>query len=302
MIEKKKLSPIADKDGTLFVALSDIEVEPGFNNRTPKNAEPDDGLIQSIIENGVKQPIQVRYKDRKQSGFFIVDGERRWRASAKAGKGSIPVVNLGFCGDKEALAISCIVSGNQKPLNRKESLASIRKLHLAGYLPEQIVKITTRDERFVNDALTLLKNGTVSLRSSAQKGVKDGGIDTRVAARVAVLPPKEQKKIIPHVMGVPRDQGLGAVRQVERKMGVNKPGPRAIPPPSPPTKAKSSVGIKTGYFVEDAEERCKQMEKILMEKRNDYGQPHKVWDAQLLIINCLKGRLSPTDIFGWRKI
>lgn len=41
----------------------------------------------SIIEHGVIQPIVLRKKD---AGYEIVAGERRWRAAIKAGLSEVP--------------------------------------------------------------------------------------------------------------------------------------------------------------------------------------------------------------------
>src|SRR5665213_2510735 len=46
-------------------------------------------LAQSIREKGVLQPILAKKTDK---GYVIIAGERRWRASQKAGKKEIPVI------------------------------------------------------------------------------------------------------------------------------------------------------------------------------------------------------------------
>ncbi len=49
-------------------------------------------LTQSIRANGVVQPIIVR---RKGGNYEIIAGERRWRASQRAGLRKIPVISKG---------------------------------------------------------------------------------------------------------------------------------------------------------------------------------------------------------------
>ena len=49
-------------------------------------------LAQSIRSHGVIQPIVVTPNRRRQGGYHIVAGERRWRASQRAGLLRVPVV------------------------------------------------------------------------------------------------------------------------------------------------------------------------------------------------------------------
>jgi len=46
-------------------------------------------LTQSISDSGIEQPILVRLNGK---GYIIVDGERRWRASQKAGLSEVPCI------------------------------------------------------------------------------------------------------------------------------------------------------------------------------------------------------------------
>ena len=65
------------------------------NPDQPRSALDDsklDELAQSIRSHGVIQPIVVTPNRRRQGGFHIVAGERRWRASQRAGLLRVPVV------------------------------------------------------------------------------------------------------------------------------------------------------------------------------------------------------------------
>ena len=46
-------------------------------------------LTVSIRDNGIEQPVTVR---KNGSGYILVDGERRWRASQKAGLEELPCI------------------------------------------------------------------------------------------------------------------------------------------------------------------------------------------------------------------
>ena len=84
--EEKKL-----KDGEEIIQnIKIIEIEPNRNQpRRTFPAESIEELAKSIEKYGVIQPIIVT----KQDGYYeIVAGERRWRASKKAGLKEVPCI------------------------------------------------------------------------------------------------------------------------------------------------------------------------------------------------------------------
>src|SRR5262245_13571005 len=60
--------------------------------RTSFDEEKLQQLSQSILEQGVLQPILVRPHRTKPNEFEIVAGERRWRAAQKAQLHEVPIV------------------------------------------------------------------------------------------------------------------------------------------------------------------------------------------------------------------
>ena len=78
------------KDGEIVEKLKIIDVEP--NREQPRrnfDEEALEELSNSIKEYGVIQPIIVTKKDNY---YQIVAGERRWRATKKAGLTEIPAI------------------------------------------------------------------------------------------------------------------------------------------------------------------------------------------------------------------
>ena len=84
-IEEEKI-----REGESIVNLKLIDVEPNKNQpRMNFDDEKIEDLANSIKEYGVIQPIIVT----KQNNYYqIVAGERRWRASKKAGLTEIPAI------------------------------------------------------------------------------------------------------------------------------------------------------------------------------------------------------------------
>ena len=82
-------------------------------------------LADSIATQGVVQPIVVRKK--ADNRFEIVAGERRWRASQKAGKSQIPAVIKTF-DDQTAAAVSLIENIQRENLNPLEESTALKRL------------------------------------------------------------------------------------------------------------------------------------------------------------------------------
>lgn len=72
------------------IPLSDIVPNPQQPRQT-FDEEPLEELVHSIREFGLMQPIVVR-RSPTGAGFELIMGERRWRASAKAGLETIPAI------------------------------------------------------------------------------------------------------------------------------------------------------------------------------------------------------------------
>jgi len=86
-------------------------------------------LADSIAAQGVVQPIVVRQKTSVDGHerFEIVAGERRWRASQKAGLSQVPAVIKTF-DDQTAAAVSLIENIQRENLNPLEESTALKRL------------------------------------------------------------------------------------------------------------------------------------------------------------------------------
>lgn len=102
-----------------------IEIEPNKNQpRRTFNNESIDELAESIKRYGVIQPIIVTKKDNY---YEIVAGERRWRASKKAGLDEIPCI-IREDTERKNKEISLIENIQREDLNPIEKARSFRQL------------------------------------------------------------------------------------------------------------------------------------------------------------------------------
>ncbi len=129
---------------------------------TPNRFQPrttmDDGRIEelarSIRSNGIIQPIIVRQVD---SGYEIIAGERRWRASQRAGLLKVPIVVRDMPDDR-LLAAALIENLQREDLNPMEEAHAYRRLADEFHLTqEQIADAVGKDRSSVANLTRLLR-------------------------------------------------------------------------------------------------------------------------------------------------
>ena len=145
-----------NKDGKELLLEIDLDIiEP--NSEQPRsrfNENHLEELTQSIRANGVVQPIIVR----KKGGIYqIVAGERRWRASQRAGLRKIPVV-VKAVSDEKLLELSLIENMQRQELNPIEEAKAYKNLvEKLGLTQEIIAERVGKNRTVITTALRLLK-------------------------------------------------------------------------------------------------------------------------------------------------
>ena len=84
-------------------------------------------LADSIKAQGVIQPIVVRERGKGQRTYEIIAGERRWRASQRAGLAEIPVV-VRVVDDRTVVAMALIENIQREDLNPLEEAGALQRL------------------------------------------------------------------------------------------------------------------------------------------------------------------------------
>ena len=125
-----------------------------FQPRTTMDDTRIEELSRSIKSNGVIQPIVVR---KAEQGFEIIAGERRWRASQRAGLLKVPVVVRDIPEDR-MLAAALIENIQREDLNPIEEALAYRRLSDDGGLTQdQIADAVGKDRSTVANFMRLLK-------------------------------------------------------------------------------------------------------------------------------------------------
>lgn len=130
-------------------------IEP--NSEQPRTRFEEDGLndlAQSIKINGIVQPIIVR---RRGGRYELVAGERRWRASQKAGLQKIPAIIKEIADDK-LLELALIENIQRQELNAIEEAKAYKNLvEKIGLTQEMVAERVGKNRTVVTTCLRLLK-------------------------------------------------------------------------------------------------------------------------------------------------
>lgn len=146
--------PPEEKEGPAELPLE--EVEPGpLQPRKHFDADALEALTNSIRENGVVQPIVVQMGEKNK--YEIICGERRWRASQKAGLKTIPAV-VREVTSTERLQMALIENIHRQDLNPMEEAEAFQRLAQEFGLTQDAIAIKVGKSRVsVANHLRLLK-------------------------------------------------------------------------------------------------------------------------------------------------
>ena len=172
---KKKMGGLGKGLDSLFADLSDDtgseasgstlllrEIEP--DPEQPRKRFDDDALNQladSIVENGLLQPIAVRPK-KVGPGYIIIAGERRWRAARLAGLVEVPVI-IKDVTDEQAAALALIENLQREDLTQESAIKKLGKSRSAVAnslrllaLPEDVRRLVSEGKLSFGHAKVLL--------------------------------------------------------------------------------------------------------------------------------------------------
>lgn len=200
------------------IQISNIEVNP-FQPRTHFDKEALDELAASIKELGIIQPITVR---KKPDGTFqLISGERRFRASQKAGLKAVPAY-IRIADDQAMLEMALVENIQRQELDAIEVALSYERLIIdCDLTQEQLSERVGKKRSTVTNYLRLLK-----LPPLIQAGIRDHMISNG-HARALINVDDEEMQLFLYKDTVANDY---SVRQIEAMVkhwrdGKNKPAP-----------------------------------------------------------------------------
>jgi ParB family transcriptional regulator, chromosome partitioning protein len=152
-------APAVESTGKpLEIPLDHIERNP-YQTRTRFDESQLTELSQSIAASGVVQPIVVRQLSAPtgQVKYQLITGERRWLASRKAGKATIPAI-VRQASDEQTLEMTIVENLQRADLNPMEQARAYQRLsHDFKMTQEQMATRTGKERASVANFLRLLR-------------------------------------------------------------------------------------------------------------------------------------------------
>lgn len=208
-VQPKKEEKIID--GEVIQTLKITEVEPNRNQpRKQFDEEALDELAESIKRYGLIQPIIVT----KKNGYYqIVAGERRWRASKKAGLTTISAI-VREDDDKKNKEIALIENIQREDLNAVEKAMGMKLLMDEYNLTQsQLAEIVGKSRSGVANTLRILNLDKRVLELAKQGRLTEGHCRALLCYEDGDKQLQEAMKLI---------ENGRSVRDIERKTQRNK--------------------------------------------------------------------------------
>ena len=223
----------------VIVELKINDVEPNVNQ--PRKIFDDEKLTEladSIKEHGVIQPIIVSKKD---DYYQIIAGERRWRASKKAGLKTIPAIVRSY-DERKTREVSLIENIQRQNLNPIETAKAIKELMTEHNMPQmEISKTLGKSRSSIANTLRIL-----NLDEKVQEMIEMGKLSEGHARTIAAIDdPAKQYKLALDIVNMEM-----SVRDAELHARNVKTGTR--------TNKKTNAKGKFEVIVKDLENKLKE--------------------------------------------
>jgi ParB family chromosome partitioning protein len=222
-------TPVESTGKPLEIPLDQIDRNP-YQTRTRFDEALLTELAQSIAASGVVQPIVVR--PLTAGRYQLITGERRWLASRKAGKATIPAI-VRQVSDEQTLEMTIIENLQRADLNPMEQARAYQRLSQDFKLTqEQMATRTGKERASVSNFLRLLK-----LPEAIQQKVESGELTFGHARTLLALDSPESitsaaQKILALSLSVRQTESYvqGLINPEAKEKKKDKPDPQPEDP------------------------------------------------------------------------
>jgi ParB family transcriptional regulator, chromosome partitioning protein len=219
-----------------LIPVGSIQTNP-FQPRTDFDENALKELSESIVKQGIIQPITVRLTDDRQ--FQLISGERRLRATQMAGLEKIPAY-IRKANDQQMLEMALVENIQRQDLNAMEVAISFQRLvEECNITQEELSEKVGKNRSTITNYIRLLK-----LPFEIQAALRDNLISAGHArAIINIENTDEQLKLLQRIL---RD--ALSVRQVEalvRNIGQTPIGVSTKPQTTPELKKLAETVSRT---------------------------------------------------------
>ncbi len=215
------LSPQVTEPAHSLLGPQEIDIDlidpSPYQPRTRFREEALDELARSIKASGIIQPLVVRHIG---SRFQLIAGERRWRASQRAGLKRVSAI-IHQVPDELALEMTLVENIQREDLNAIEQARAFDRLMGEFQLTQEMVaERTGKDRTTVANAVRLLK-----LEENIQDWIEEGKLTAgHGRALLAVADPQLRMRFAQRAA-----RGGLTVRQIERLASRRARGAKTVP-------------------------------------------------------------------------
>jgi ParB family chromosome partitioning protein len=186
-----------------------------YQPRTRFREEALDELARSIRASGIIQPLVVRPIGNR---FQLIAGERRWRASQRAGLNKVSAI-VRQVPDELALEMTLVENIQREDLNAIEQARAFERLmHEFQLTQESVAERTGKDRTTVANAIRLLK-----LEENIQDWIEEGRLTAGHGRALLAVPDPQLRMRYAHRAA----RGGLTVRQIERLASRRARGAKA---------------------------------------------------------------------------
>jgi len=206
-------APQAQGSSTISeIQISQIQPNPDQPRRDFDDKALDE-LAASIREIGIIQPITLR--EREPDKYEIIAGERRWRASQRAGLTSIPAY-VRTVSDETMMEMALVENIQRQDLNAIEiALAYQHLINSTGFTQERVAERVGKSRAQVANFMRLLR-----LPAEVQMALQSKQIEVGAArALLGLESPSEQVRLFREIQ-----KNKFSTRQVEEYVNAIKSG------------------------------------------------------------------------------
>ncbi|MHA1873353.1 MAG: ParB/RepB/Spo0J family partition protein [Candidatus Heimdallarchaeaceae archaeon] len=195
-----------------------------YQPRTKFDREKIKELAESILSNGLINPITVTPDKKRKGKFMIVSGERRWQAHKIAGLKTIRAFVKEYKNPIQFKIESLIENIHRENLTSMETAKFIKEIWIdMGKPPHQSLALKLGVHQVVvSEYLSLVDDKTPK---EVKKAVEKGKLAMRSASMIRQLPEKEQIEIAKEAMR--RERGMGRTeikKETEKRKIKNEYG------------------------------------------------------------------------------
>ena len=234
LIPAAEEAPSGAESGLRELPIGSVQPNP-LQPRRVFDEETLEGLVESVKELGVLQPILVRQRGDE---FELIAGERRWRAAKRAGLPTIPAV-VRSADDEASLEQALVENLHRQDLNALEEAGAYQQLiEDFGMTQEQVAKRVGKSRSAVANHLRLFQ-----LPPAVQKLVGEGLLSAGHAKALLSHPDRSYQELlarraVAEALSVRDVEGLVKER-LDLEAGL---GAGAEPATSTPADAPTSAG------------------------------------------------------------